>query len=245
MDPSHLQDFTIAEHYVAYWNFEDNMKFTEEMFAHLLKKLLGRLEVEVKDRHGKTTRVDFKPPWPKVSFRDLIKKDCGIDINQSKNAKDLLKQMKNKKIAIADAEKLGWGSLIDALYKEVSRAKIVRPTFVVNQPLEVSPLARRNDKNQDVVDRFQLVVSGWEVVNSYSELVDPLDQKKRFESQARAKAAGDAEAHGKDDEFVRALEHGAPPVSGWGLGVDRMVALLTQQDNLRDAVLFPLLKPEK
>ena len=245
MDPSHLQDFTIAEHYVAYWNFEDNMKFTEEMFSHLLKKLLGRLEVEVKDRQGKTTRVDFKPPWPRASFRDLIKKDCGIDINQSKNSKDLLKQMKDKKIAIADAEKLGWGSLIDALYKEVSRAKIVRPTFVVNQPLEVSPLARRNDKNQDVVDRFQLVVSGWEVVNSYSELVDPLDQKKRFESQARAKAAGDAEAHGKDDEFVRALEHGAPPVSGWGLGVDRMVALLTQQDNLRDAVLFPLLKPEK
>ena len=150
-----------------------------------------------------------------------------------------------KNIQIEDASKLGRGNLIDALYKKVSRDKIIQPTFVIQQPLELSPLARKNDKNSQLVDRFQLVVNGWEIVNAYSELVDPLEQKARFEQQARAKAAGDQAAHGKDDEFVRALESGVPPISGWGMGIDRLIALLTQQDNLRDVVLFPLLRPEK
>ncbi len=245
MDPSHLQDFTMAEHYVAYWDFKDNMKFTEDLFTFLLKKLFGTLQVEIKDRNGKKVKIDFKPPYPQISFRELIKKDCGIDIDKFTAVENLRKEIKAKKIKIEDIDKLGLGALIDALYKMVCRDKIVQPTFVINHPLELSPLARPSDKNPNTVDRFQLVINNWEIVNAYSELIDPIDQRQRFEVQARAKASGDLEAHGKDDEYVKALEYGAPPTSGFGLGIDRIVTLLTQQDNLRDVVLFPLLRPGK
>jgi lysyl-tRNA synthetase class 2 len=245
MDPSHLQDFTMCEHYVAYWNFEDNMKFTEQMFGYLLERLFGKTKIEIKNRNGQKESVDFKPPWPRVSFRELIKKDCGIDIDKFAKADSLKKEINHKKIKIEDMEKLGRGNLIDALYKEVSRKKIIQPTFLINHPLDLSPLARQNDKNPQMVDRFQLIVNTWEIVNAYSELVDPIDQRERFEAQAQAKAKGDAEAHDKDEEFVKALEYGAPPISGWGMGIDRIITLLTQQDNLRDVVLFPLLRPEK
>jgi len=154
-------------------------------------------------------------------------------------------EIKKKKIEIEDLNKLERGNLIDALYKAVSRGKIIQPTFLINHPLDLSPLARRNDKNPEIVDRFQLIVNGWEIINAYSELIDPLDQKERFDSQAKAKTSGDETAHGKDDEYVKALEHGAPPISGWGMGIDRIITLLTQQDNLRDVVLFPLLRPER
>ena len=245
MDPSHLQDFTMCEHYAAYWNFEDNMKFTEDLFSYLLNKLFGTLKIDIKDRQGKIHKVDFKPPWPKVSFRDLIKKDCGIDIDKFDLAEKLRAEIKKKKIPVEDMAKLERGNLIDSLYKTVSREKIIQPTFLINHPIDLSPLARRNDKNPEIVDRFQLIVNTWEIVNAYSELVDPLDQKERFDKQSKAKEKGDIEAHGKDDEYVKALEHGAPPISGWGMGIDRIVTLLTQQDNLRDVVLFPLLRPDK
>ncbi|OGY53986.1 MAG: lysine--tRNA ligase [Candidatus Buchananbacteria bacterium RIFCSPLOWO2_01_FULL_45_31] len=245
LDPSHLQDFTLCEHYAAYWNFEDNMKFTEEMFSFILKKLFGGLKLEIKDRAGLPVKIDFTPPWPRVSFAELLKKDCGLNIDELKTAEDLRQAIKAKNIKIEDLEKLGRGNLIDALYKAVSRDRIIQPTFLINHPLDLSPLARKNDKNPQIVDRFQLLVNTWEIVNAYSELVDPVDQKERLEVQAKAKAQGDQEAHGKDDEYIKALEHGCPPASGWGLGVDRLITLLTKQDNLRDAVLFPLLRPEK
>ena len=245
MDPSHLQEFTMCEHYAAYWNFEDNMKFTEEMFFYLLKKIFGKTKVSIKDRKGNLVEIDFKPPWPKISFSQLIKKDCGIDIDKLTTVEALRKEIKAKKINLEDLNRLEQGNLIDALYKTVSRDKIIQPTFLISHPIDLSPLARRNDKNPNIVDRFQLVVNGWEIVNAYSELVDPVDQKERFANQAKAKAKGDVEAHGKDDEYIKALEHGAPPISGWGMGVDRIVTLLTQQDNLRDVVLFPLLRPDK
>jgi len=243
MDPSHLQEFTMCEHYAAYWNYIDNMNFTEEMFHYLLKMSLGSMIVEIPDRDGKLHKVDFGKKWKRVSMQDLIKKDCGIDIFKEKTADKLRKAIKKKNIFIEDAEKLGFGNLIDHLYKKVSRPKLIQPTFLTQHPVELSPLARRNDKNPDIVDRFQLIVSGWEIVNAYSELVDPVDQAERFEQQAAAKGAGDEDAHGKDDDFVTAMEHGMPPQSGWGMGIDRIVALLTQQDNLKDTILFPLMRP--
>ncbi len=243
MDPSHLQEFTMNEFYHAYWNYEDLMKFTEEMFEYLLKETVGSLEFEIKDREGELRKVNFKTPWPRHSMHDLIKKDSGIDINNHDNAKTLLAEIKDKGIEIEDAEKLGLGNLIDHLYKKVSRPKLVDPVFLINHPTQLSPLARRNDENPKVTDRFQLVVNGWEIVNAYSELINPLQQAEAFTSQSEAKAAGDEEAHAKDDEFVLAMEHGFPPMAGWGMGIDRIVALLTQQENLKDVVLFPLLRP--
>lgn len=243
IDPSHLQDFTMVEHYAAYWDFQDNMKFTEKMLTDIIKKLKGTLKLEILNRDGKPVKVDFSQGWPVVSFRNLILKDAKIDIDKYPEVEDLRLAIRKEKIKIEDMEKLGRGNLIDELYKEVSRPKLINPTFLINHPLDLSPLARSNDKNPRVTDRFQLVVNGWEVVNAYSELIDPIEQQKRFEQQMKAKAGGDEEAMNKDDEYVKAMEYGMPPISGWGMGIDRIVALLTKQPNLKDVVLFPLMKP--
>lgn len=244
MDPSHLQEFTMCEHYASYWDYDDNMRFTEEMMKSLLMKTLGTTKVKIPDRDGKLLEVDFGGKWPRLTLREVIMQDCGIDFDATATADDLRAAMKNKNIQLdVDISKLARGNLIDQLYKKVSRPKIVSPVFITQHPIDLSPLARRNDDNPMVTDRFQLVVGGWEIVNAYSELVDPVDQAQRFDDQAKAKQGGDADAHAKDDEFVEALEYGCPPCSGWGMGVDRIVALLTAQENLRDVVLFPLMKP--
>jgi len=246
MDPSHLQEFTMCEHYASYWDYEDNMRFTEDMLRTLLLKTLGTTKVKIPDRDGKPIEVDFGSDWPRLSMRDVILQDCGIDYDTTKTADALRQAMKDKGIQLdVDISKLGRGNLIDQLYKKVSRPKIVSPVFITKHPLDLSPLARRNDENPDITDRFQLVVGGWEIVNAYSELIDPVDQAQRFDDQAKAKQGGDADAHAKDDEFVEALEYGCPPCSGWGMGIDRIVTLLTSQENLRDVVLFPIMKPER
>jgi len=244
VDPSHLQDFTMVEHYASYWDYRENMRFTEEMIETLLKDLLGTTKVKIPDRDGNVVEVDFKAPWPRLTLREAILKASGIDIEQCESADNLRTAMVKQKIKLdVPVEKLGRGNLIDQLYKKVSRPSIVQPTFLVEHPIDLSPLARRNDENPQVVDRFQLVVSGWEIVNAYSELVDPVDQAERFDEQAKANAKGDSDAHRKDDDYIAALEYGCPPCSGWGMGIDRIVALLTCQANLRDVVLFPLMKP--
>lgn len=244
LDPSHLQDFTMLEHYASYWDYKDNMKFTEELLSSILKDVLGTTTVKIPDRDGNLVEVSFKPPFPVLSLREAIKMASGIDINDAKTADELRKAIAAKKIKLdVDVHVLGRGNLIDQLYKKVSRPDIVQPTFITEHPIDLSPLARKNDNDPMITDRFQLVVGGWEIVNAYSELVDPVDQAQRFDEQAKAHAKGDSDAHEKDDDYVKALEYGCPPCSGWGMGIDRIVALLTQQSNLRDVVLFPLMKP--
>lgn len=245
VDPSHLQDFTMVEHYGAYWDYVKNMEFTERMLSSIIQRLLGTMKVKIPDRDGNLVEVDFTAPWPRFTLREVIQTSCGIDINECDSASALREAIKSKGIKLdVDVAKLGRGNLIDQLYKKVSRPSIVQPTFITNHPIDLSPLARRNDENPEVTDRFQLVVGGWEIVNAYSELIDPVDQAQRFDAQAKANAGGDSDAHRKDDEYVTALEYGCPPCSGWGMGIDRIVALLTCQNNLRDVVLFPLMKPQ-
>jgi lysyl-tRNA synthetase class 2 len=218
------------------------MNFTEQLFKHLLTQVCGGLTITYEG-----TQISFDGDWPRVSFRDLILKDCGIDINRFTTKEDLLAEIKSKGITFeddVDIKHAGRGNLVDLLYKKVSRPALVNPVFVIHHPLDLSPLARKNDKNPNVVDRFQLVVNGWEIVNAYSELVDPLDQAQRFDEQARARAQGDTEAMEVDNDFLLCMEYGMPPISGWGMGVDRVVALLTNAPNLRDVVLFPLMRPE-
>lgn len=243
MDPSHLQEFTMIEHYAAYWDYEDNMKFTERMFAAVLKKLMGALKVKIKDHEGKEVEIDFTPPWPRRKFTELIEKDCGIDVLKYDEAAPLLKEIRKKKIVIEDAQNLGYGNLVDHLYKKVSRPKLIQPTFVTHHPLSTKPLARKSDVDPRLCDTFQLLVNTWELVNAYSELVDPIDQRERFEKQSLAKAQGDEEAMMMNEEYLKAMEHGFPCISGWAVGIDRLVTILTRQDNLKDAVLFPLLRP--
>jgi lysyl-tRNA synthetase, class II len=244
MDASHLQEFTMIEHYCAYWDFKDNMAFTEKMLTEIIKKLTGNLKIKIYNRDEELIEVDLETPWRKVSFRELLLEDCGIDIDEHTTVESLRQAIKEKEIKIDDMEKLGRGNLIDSLYKKVSRPKLINPTFLLNHPIDLSPLARKNDTNPMNTDRFQLVINGWEIINAYSELIDPLDQKERFAKQTEAKEMGDEEAMQKDDDYVEAMEYGMPPISGWGLGVERLVALLTQQKNLRDVVMFPLLRPK-
>lgn len=231
----------MVEWYAAYWNYRDNMDFTQGLLLHLLDTLVGKRQVEIQGR-----TIDFKPPWPRVALRDLILEDTGLDIATIPDADALRAAIVAKGLPLEprELEGLSRGSLIDQLYKKVSRPKLVDPVFLIDHPIDLSPLARRSDEDPTRVDRYQLVANGWEVLNAYSELVDPIDQRKRFEDQAAARAAGDDEALEVDEEYLRAMEHGMPPMSGWGMGVERFTCFLTGQVNLRELVLFPLMKPQ-
>ena len=241
MDANHLQDFTMVEGYSAYWCYRDNMKFLREMIIYILDKLFdGNLKLQLGGQE-----VDFGGEWPAVSFRDLILKDCGIDIDKYPTAQELLAEINRKgiKLEADNLENLGRGNLIDTLYKKVSRPKIINPTYLTKHPLDLSPLARSNDENPQITDRFQLVVNGQEIINGYSELVDAEEQEQRLLEQSKLKAEGDEEAMSIDTEYIRAMEYGMPPISGWGLGIDRFLQFLTNSDNIRDVVLYPLMKP--
>lgn len=242
-DPSHLPEHTHLEHYCAYWNFEDNIKFTEKMINYLFDHLKIDRQMELIGRDEKKHKVDWSTPFKRVNFIDMIKRDTKIDITKYIEAKELLKEIKKQKIGFDGIEEMSLVGLVDNLYKKVSRPKIINPTILYNYPKYLQPLARVNDKDKNIIDQFQLVVNGWEIIKAYSELVDPLDQKARFEEQKKAKASGEIEIMESDDEFITALEHGAPPISGWGMGIDRIIALLIGKTNLRDVVLFPLIRP--
>lgn len=247
IDPSHLPEHTHFEHYAAYWNYEDNITFTEKLFDHLfenLDHLPKDRKVQIYNKEGQLVEVNFSTPFKRVSFIDIIKKDSGIDITKVASEKEMLEVLKEKNIQIKGMEQMGLTTLIDQLYKKVSRPQLISPTIVYDYPKFMQPLARVNDDDQNIVDQFQLVVNGWEIVKAYSELVDPIDQAQRFQEQAKAKAGGDDEAMEGDDEYIECMEYGMPPISGWGMGIDRVVTLLSQQTNLRDCVLFPLMKPE-
>lgn len=242
VDASHLPDFTLLEYYCAYWNYEDNMNFTEKLMKHLLLEINGNLTLEYQGRE-----ISLEGDWPRISLRDLIYRDCDIDIDLFESKDDLMGEIKLKGVTFdedVDVKKTGRGTLIDLLYKKVSRPKLIDPVFLIHHPLDLSPLARKNDTNDRIVDRFQLVINGWELINAYSELVDPIDQADRFKQQAEARAKGDMETMDFDNDYLVCMEYGMPPTSGWGMGLDRVIALLTNAKSLRDVVLFPLLRPE-
>ena len=229
----------MLEYYAAYWNYVDNMDFTESLIRTALEECLGTLEVGSGDQ-----RVDFGGNWPRIPLAQLVADHAGIDLSEADDTAKLRSAMSDRNIVIEGTEKLGWGALVDQLYKKVCRPKLVQPTFVIAHPIELSPLARSNDNEPGIADRFQLVVRGWELLNAYSELVDPIDQRRRLEEQAALHAGGDEEAMVMDEDYLLAMEHGMPPISGWGMGIDRFVALVSGAENLRDVVLFPLMRPE-
>ena len=237
---AHLQEFLMLEYYAAYWNYIDNMNFTEAMIKSVLQSILGKLSFEYM---GQT--IDFSGDWPRKSLRQVILEGTGIDIDIDKTKEELLKTIKDKKIHLEDVnpDKLGWGAMVDALYKKTCRPNILSPMFLTSHPKELSPLARANDANPQITDRFQLVVAGMEIVNAYSELVDPIDQRDRLISQQVLKDAGDEEAMEWDEDYVHCMEYGMPPISGWGMGIDRFVALITNDENIKNTVFFPLMRP--
>ena len=241
IDATHLQDFTMIEGYAAYYNYKDNMKFLREMLQYIIMKLFGTLTITVGDKE-----VDLSGEWEVVSFRDLILRYSNIDIKVYDTKEKLLEKIKEEKIEIdseTPIENLGYGNLVDQLYKKVARVHIVNPIFLTEHPISLSPLARANDDDPTITDRFQLVINGAEIINAYSELVDPQEQARRLEEQAKLKAQGDEEAMPMDYDYISAMECGMPPISGWGMGIDRVIQLLTNSKNIKDVVLFPLMKP--
>ncbi len=241
MDPTHLQDFTMLEWYAALWNYEDSMRFTQHLVQETVRRVFGTTTIEVR---GET--LELAGTWPRVSFRELIRQDAGIDLDEVRTADALRAAIRAQHIDLQgeDVSKLGFGNLVDTLYKKVSRPKLKGPLFLTEHPIDLSPLARRNDTRPDLTDRFQLVVLGQEIVNAYSELVDPIDQRERLVKQAALKDGGDEEAMEMEEDYLHCMEYGMPPISGFGMGIDRLLCLLTNQDNLRDVVLFPLMKPQ-
>ena len=241
MDATHLQDFTMIEAYQAYYNYEDNMKLIQHMLQTIIQNIFGTLTIQVGDK-----MIDMSGDWPRVSFRELIKKYADIDINDYPTKESLLQVINEKNIVLdseTPVEDLGYGNLIDYLYKKVARPDIIEPIYLTEHPVSLSPLARANDERKDITDRFQLVVNGAEIVNGFSELVDPAEQEKRLLEQAKLKENGDEEAMDMDYDYIGAMEYGMPPISGWGMGIDRVIQLLTGSENIRDVVLFPLMRP--
>ena len=216
------------------------MKFLREMLQTIIMNLFGTLEINVGSE-----KVDLSGEWEEVSFRDLILRYSDIDIKEYNTKEKLLEKIRKDKIEIdseTPLEDLGYGNLVDQLYKKVARPHVINPIFLTEHPISLSPLARANDDDPTITDRFQLVINGAEIINAYSELVDPQEQEKRLLEQAKLKANGDDEAMPMDYDYIEAMEYGMPPISGWGMGIDRMVQLLTNSDNIKDVVLFPLMR---
>lgn len=242
IDSTHLQDFTMLEGYGAYLNYQDNMKLMEDMLKTVIQKVFGSLQVKIGDK-----TIDFSKKWEQVSFREVLLKYVDIDILEFNDKEKLLNEIKRRGITLdtdADLDTIGYGNLIDVLYKKVARPYMIEPVFLTEHPIALSPLARANDENKEITDRFQLVINGAEIINGYSELVDPQEQERRLEEQARLKSDGDEEAMMMDMDYIEAMEVGMPPISGWGIGIDRVVQVLTDTPNIKDNVLFPLMRPE-
>lgn len=241
MDTTHLQDFTMLECYRAYYNYKDNMEFTQRMLCTCVEKVFGDTKIKINDRE-----IDFSGTWPVITFRELILRDCGLDIEAFKTAEELRIEIVGKGITLesdTDIAMLGRGNLIDLLYKKVSRPNMIAPVFLTEHPIALSPLARASDEDNSLTDRFQLVINGAEVINGYSELVDPIEQQKRLMEQAALNERGDSEAMVMDQDYITAMEYGMPPISGWGMGIDRVLQVLTGVPNIKDNVLFPIMRP--
>lgn len=241
-DPTHLQEFTMIEWYAAYQSLEQNMQWTEGLIKHLAKDIVGASTFSIWDKDDNEVQVDISGNWPRLRFPNLLKQNAGIDIGTAS-----LEDIQNKAIEWgmdkAEVVKTGKANLLDFIYKKSSRNKIIGPAFVIDYPGELKPLAQQNEDGTARV--AQLIIGGAEITNQYAELVNPIRQRELLESQAKAKAAGDAEAMDVNEEFLTAMEHGMPPMTGFGMGIDRLVAFFTNQKNLRDVIFFPIVKPRK
>jgi len=238
-DPSHLQEFTMCEWYAAYQDLDTNKKWTEELFHRLCDKVFKKKNFIVLDTEGNETEIDFGTKFAESRFPDLLKEHAGLDMF---TATDEEVYQKAKDLGVEKLAGVSRANLLDDIYKKTARGKLIQPTFVFDYPEDLKPLARPN--GDGTASCFQLVVNGWEIVNSYGELIDPQVQRKLLESQAAAKAGGDDEAMELDEVFLKAMEHGFPPMTGSGFGVDRLMAIFTGQPNLRDVVLFPTMRPQ-
>lgn len=239
-DSTHIQEFTMIEWYAAYATLEDNMNWTEELLKSLAKDVIGKTTFNVFDKDGNSVEVDFDSKWDRKNFADLLIENAKLDMFKA-DIEEIKEKAKEYGMPDEEIEITGKGNLLDFIYKKSSRNKIINPTFVMNYPSELKPLAEQNGDGTAKV--CQLIIGGAEITNQYQELINPVLQKALLEDQAKAKEGGDEEAMGLNEEFITAMEHGMPPMTGFGMGIDRLVAILTEQKNLRDTIFFPIMRP--
>jgi lysyl-tRNA synthetase class 2 len=238
MDRTHNPEFTMLELYQAYADYGDMMDLTETMVAGVVEHCLGS---RVLERFG--TSLDFTPPFSRQSFLDLVRARAGLDLTSTSD-EDMRRALLRHGGDPAATEALSGGRLQDEVFKTFVEPHLVQPTFVVDYPKPLSPLAKEHRSNPALAERFELFIGGRELANAFSELNDPDDQRRRFEDQVQQRARGDAEAHSYDADYIRALEYGMPPAGGMGLGIDRLIMLLADQPSIRDVIIFPAMRPE-
>ena len=240
MDASHLQEFTQVEWYASYWNFEDNIRFFSKFIREIVKFMLGGNEIRI---NGEV--FDISKEFARLDYSKKINEILGFDVLEYQDNLDELKKAVLQTKLFEEEEILylkSPGAVIDLIYKRKIRPDIINPTILYNYPACLVPLARRSDKDNRIIEMFQFLINGEELCKAYSELVDPDIQRKTLEEQARAKANGDEEAMDVDEDFLLAMEHGMPPMSGLGMGIDRLLVMLFEQPSVRDVVLFPIMK---
>jgi lysyl-tRNA synthetase class 2 len=233
----HNPEFTMLEFYESYSTYEDLMELFEKMICQISVQVCGSEKISYQGQE-----IDFSPPWDRLTIKEAIQKysDADEDILSDKDKAFNYA----KKIGLEPEAHWGIGKLLTEIFDEVAESRLIQPTFITAYPTEVSPLSRKNDDNPDIVDRFELFIFGRELANAFSELNDPVDQKLRFEAQVAEKEAGDEEAHFMDQDYIRALEYGMPPTAGAGLGIDRLVMLLTDAPSIREVIFFPQMRSE-
>jgi len=236
VDRFHNPDFTMLEFYWAFADYKDLMKLTEKLFEYLLKKVFQKLEITYEGK-----KINFKVPWPRVEFSQLMRKYTALNVEEI-NLEGL--ERKAKEFNLKLEKGLGKAEILDEIYKKFVRPKIWQPTFIIHFPLGFQTLAKALEKDSHRLANFQLVTAGFELINAFSELNDSIEQRKRFEEQKKLMAAGFKEAHPLDEDFLEALEYGMPPAVGFGMGIDRLVALLTDSHSLREVILFPTMRPK-
>lgn len=236
MSPKHNPEFTNIELYQAYVDYEEMMSLTENLIAYVAEKTLGTTKINYQGQE-----LELAPPWRRMNMEDAVKEFVGVDFSLIDTDEEAIAIGKEKGLEIKKG--MTRGHIIAELFEEFCEEHLIQPTFIIGHPVEISPLAKRNPEDSRKTNRFEAFINTWEIANAFSELNDPIDQRQRFEEQAQQKDAGDDEAHPMDTDFLNAIEVGLPPTGGLGIGIDRMIILLTNQPSIRDILLFPTMKP--